>query len=63
MNWLVIIAVGIYAIMCIAVIVMLCGLFHRTPKNLKGYYCIPVMLMTIIAMILGGIALTLACLG
>ena len=63
MNWLVIIAVGIYVIMCIVVIVMLSQHFYRTPKNLKGYYCIPVMLMTVIAMVLGGIALTLACLG
>lgn len=62
MNWLVIIAVGIYAIMCIGIIIALGAYFARTPKNLRGYYCIPLMLATIMAMVLGGIALTLACL-
>lgn len=63
MNWLVICAVSIYALLCIATIIAIGAYFARTPKNLRGYYCIPLMVFMIAAMAVGGIALTLACLG
>lgn len=62
MNWLGISGLIFYIMLCIASLVLLIKYFARTPKNLRGYYCFPLVIFMVAAMIFCGVALTLALL-